>query len=79
MAKQIFKVGDAVRLDGAGWDRYCSTPLAGKSFEVWSVEPDGRACIPILPAGGGGFYMGWASPDESDPLYGAVVVSSVEA
>ena len=70
----MFQVGDTVRLDGEGWKQYCSTPLWGREFKVSEVEADGRGVIPIIPAREGGYYVAWASPVVSNPLY-AVVVS----
>lgn len=73
MSVQVFSVGDVVRLDGSGWEHYCSKPLAGRSFTVESVEEDGRARIPIVSAGGGDWYMGWVDPVEGAPLSGVIV------
>lgn len=73
MAVDGFQVGDVVRLTGEGWEHYCSTRVAGREFEVWEVTEKGEAVIPLVPAGGGAFYMAEVSPVAGDELYGAVV------
>lgn len=73
MAVDRFRPGDVVCLTGSGWEYYCSTPVAGREFEVWEVTEKGEAVIPLIPAGGGAFYMAWVSPIVGSEYYGAVI------